>query len=89
MQSQLSSLALRYLDGASPKSLPQALVEASSGLYSVLHHLGGKVNAATQWRTSVDDTIQFAWKALSNLRTTYEQGGEHVLLLVGRARLTM
>ncbi|KAI0089115.1 rRNA processing/ribosome biogenesis-domain-containing protein [Irpex rosettiformis] len=76
LQAQLNSTALRYLDGSSPKPLPQALVEASSGLYSVLHHLGGKVGAAPQWRKHVDDTIQFAWNALSNLRTTYEQGGE-------------
>ncbi|KAI0743285.1 rRNA processing/ribosome biogenesis-domain-containing protein [Irpex lacteus] len=76
LQTQLNSTALRYLNGSAPKPLPEALVDASSGLYSVLHHLGGKVGAAAQWRKSVDETIQFAWNALSNLRTTYEYAGQ-------------
>ena len=67
----LSNLALRYLNGSSPKPIPPRLLEAASELYCVLHYTGGKVGAANHWRKSVDDTLGFAWGALQNLRTTF------------------
>ena len=50
-------------------------MEAASQLYSVLHHTGGKVGAATQWRKSMDDTIAFTWGALRGIRTTFPNPG--------------
>ena len=71
LHGSLSSLALQNLNGSAPRPVDEALLQASSRLYSVLHHIGGKVGAAQQWRKFVDDTLQFAWTAVSNLRTTY------------------
>ena len=67
----LSSLSLLYLNGSSPQPVPKQLVEVASKLYSVLHHTGGKVGAATQWRKSMDDTVAFARGALQSIRTTF------------------
>ncbi|TCD69857.1 hypothetical protein EIP91_005934 [Steccherinum ochraceum] len=70
-QNALSNFAMLYLNGSAPQSLPVPIVEGASKLYSVLHHMGGKVGAATQWRKSVDDTLSFCWGAISSLRTTF------------------
>lgn len=71
----LSSLCLIYLNGSSPQPIAIPLMEAASQLYSVLHHTGGKVGAATQWRKSMDDTIAFTWGALRGIRTTFPNPG--------------
>ncbi|KAI0700754.1 rRNA processing/ribosome biogenesis-domain-containing protein [Cytidiella melzeri] len=84
LQTSLNSTALRFLNGSSPKPVPQALVEASSGLYAVLHYTGGKVGAAAQWRKSPSqplgdpliiipmniDRLRIAVKVLSDLLRT-------------------
>ena len=71
----LTSLTLRFLSGASPKPIPDDLVRAASNLYALLHHTGGKVGAAANWRKSVEDTLDFAWNAFTGLRTTYSPPG--------------
>lgn len=73
--SSLSNLALRHLNGCSPKPTAPRLLRAASGLYSILHYTGGKVGAANQWRKSMDDTLAFAWGALQGLRTTFPDIG--------------
>ncbi|KAI0346803.1 hypothetical protein BDW22DRAFT_1386488 [Trametopsis cervina] len=77
LQQSLSSTVLRYLNGSSPKPVPHVLLEASSTLYSVLHHTGGKVGAAAQWRKSLGDTLQFSWNAFTKLRSTYPVTDQH------------
>ncbi|KAL4241842.1 Pre-rRNA-processing protein RIX1 [Abortiporus biennis] len=71
MHGGLSSLSLSHLNGAAPQPVHPDLVKAAAALYSTLHHTGGKVGAAAQWRKSLDDTIAFAWGALHCLRTTF------------------
>lgn len=73
--SSLSNLALRYLNGSSPKPTTARLLEAASSLYSILHYTGGKVGAVNHWRKSVDDTLAFAWGAFQGLRTTFSAAG--------------
>lgn len=79
--SSLSNLALRYLNGSSPKPTSTHLLQAASAMYSVLHSMGGKVGAATQWRKSLDDTLAFAWGALQSLRTTFSTTGKKPMSL--------
>ena len=72
LQSQLSGIALRYLNGSAPKPMSQPLLESASRLYSTLPHTGGKVGAANNWRKSVDDTLAFAWGAFLGLTDTFK-----------------
>lgn len=72
---QLSNVALRYLNGSTPTPVPSELVDASSRLYTVLPFTGGKVNAPTLWRKSLDDTVAFAWGSFLQVRTTYPDRG--------------
>lgn len=74
LSDSLSKFSLLYLNGAAPQPVPVQLVQSASQLFSVLHHTGGKVGAATQWRKSMDDTISFAWGSLLSLRTTFSIG---------------
>ncbi|KAF7798339.1 hypothetical protein EIP86_009560 [Pleurotus ostreatoroseus] len=64
-------MSLRFLNGSAPKPVPEPLLQSASNLYATLHHTGGKVGAANQWRKSVDDTLSFGWGALLKLRTTF------------------
>ncbi|KZT72556.1 hypothetical protein DAEQUDRAFT_704985 [Daedalea quercina L-15889] len=76
LHQQLSSVVLRYLNGSTPRPTPAQLVDAASRLYSVLHFTGGKVGAANVWRKSLDDTLGFAWNALSGMRRTFQLSRE-------------
>ncbi|KAJ3551411.1 hypothetical protein NM688_g4721 [Phlebia brevispora] len=74
----MSSMSLRFLNGSAPKPMSPELSQAASKVYAVLHHTGGKVGAANQWRKSLDDTLAFAWGAFLGLRTTFKNTGyEH------------
>ncbi|KAL6305864.1 hypothetical protein BKA93DRAFT_824657 [Sparassis latifolia] len=75
LQNSLNTLALRYLNGSAPKPTPGPLLEVASRLYSVLPTTGGKVGASNIWRKSIDDTLVFAWTALTSIRTTYPSTG--------------
>ncbi|KAF5387632.1 hypothetical protein D9615_000575 [Tricholomella constricta] len=77
--SALSALSLRFLNGSAPQPTNNSLLEAASGLYSVLHYTGGKVGAANLWRKSVDETLAFAWTAFSALRTTFPFEADNVV----------
>ncbi|TFY69413.1 hypothetical protein EVJ58_g426 [Rhodofomes roseus] len=68
----LSSAALNYLNGSTPRPTPAPLTTAASQLYSILHVTGGKVGAANVWRKSLDDTLGFAWNALACMRKTFQ-----------------
>ncbi|CCM05557.1 uncharacterized protein FIBRA_07784 [Fibroporia radiculosa] len=72
LHSSLSSLALKFLNGSSPRPTPESLAKGAARLYATLHVTGGKVGAGNIWRTSLDETLSFAWTALYNLRTTYD-----------------
>lgn len=56
--------------------MPPSLLESASRLYGVLHHTGGKVGAANNWRKSLDDTLAFGWGAFLGLRTTFNRSGK-------------
>lgn len=71
----LSALSLRFLNGSVPNPTSNALLEAASHLYAVLHFTGGKVGAANLWRKSVDQTLAFGWSAFFALRTTFPGAG--------------
>ncbi|KAL4265026.1 Pre-rRNA-processing protein RIX1 [Pleurotus pulmonarius] len=66
----MSSLTLKFLSGSFPAPIDQELMVASSRLFSVLHHTGGKVASATLWRSAVDSTLSFSWSSFTALRTT-------------------
>ncbi|KAH8094810.1 rRNA processing/ribosome biogenesis-domain-containing protein [Cristinia sonorae] len=70
-QTALTNFAMLYLNGSAPQSLPAPVVKAASRFYAVLHHTGGKVGGASQWRKAVDETLAFCWDALSSIRTTF------------------
>ena len=76
LHTQLSNIALRSLNGSTPTPTSSELVEAASRLYAVLPLTGGKVNAPTLWRKSLDDTVAFAWGAFLQVRTTYSDRGK-------------
>lgn len=82
LQTQLSSLALRFLNGSAPRPTPRVLQESASGLYAVLHHTGGKVGGANQWRKAVEDTLAFARGAFLGLRTTFSSSGKSPLYVL-------
>ncbi|EJF56606.1 hypothetical protein DICSQDRAFT_71225 [Dichomitus squalens LYAD-421 SS1] len=75
LHNQLSNVALRSLNGSAPTPMSDKLVEACSRLYAVLPLTGGKVNAPSLWRKSLDDTMTFAWGAFLQVRTTYPDRG--------------
>lgn len=67
----MHALTLKLLNGSTPLPTDTLLLQSASGLYSVLHHTGGKVGAVNLWRKSVDDTLAFSRTALECLRTTF------------------
>ncbi|KDQ29473.1 hypothetical protein PLEOSDRAFT_1076209 [Pleurotus ostreatus PC15] len=67
----MSTLTLKFLSGSFPVPVDQELMTASSRLFSVLHHTGGKVASATLWRSAIDSTLSFSWSSFSALRTTF------------------
>ncbi|KAH9943306.1 uncharacterized protein BXZ73DRAFT_87658 [Epithele typhae] len=79
LHTALSNLALRSLNGSAPTNTPHELVEACSNLYCVLPLTGGKVNAPTLWRKSLDNTIAFAWGAFLGMRNTLENPNDPLI----------
>lgn len=71
LQTSLTSLSLKYLNGSSPRPMPIPLANSASRLYSVLHVTGGKVGAGNLWRKSLDETLAFAWGAFWHLTRTH------------------
>ena len=66
----IHALTLKLLNGSTPLPTDTLLLQCASGLYSVLHHTGGKLGAANLWRKSLDDTLAFSRTAFECLRTT-------------------
>lgn len=67
----MHALTLKLLNGSTPLPTDTLLLQSASGLYSVLHHTGGKVGAVNLWRKSLDDTLAFSRSAFECLRTTF------------------
>lgn len=75
--SNLSTLALSFLNGGYPRPTPAPVMEAAARLYSILHLTGGKVGAANLWRKALDDNLAFGWEAFHAVRTTFPTEGRN------------